>query len=390
MNILFLEHQEHPFSGLLQSIIGDYNILKAETVEEAMEIVRTMGVTIIIMDCMLFSSTDLKTLRAKASADTVHIIGIISDLNLEVVQLAVQSGADSIIVHSLSPAEFTQRLQQQIATCAKLERTLNKKMKGFTTNVAHTLHHEFRTPLNAVLNFTDLLHNKQIPLEDQDMAFDSLHNSARRLYATVEKFLLYAEVELLATYAHDLSMETCDDGQDIISAAAIDESVRCHRSDDLHLDIDSVPCIGMKYFHFQFIVCEILHNAFKFSEAGNMVYVHGCTEGNQYKLTIADKGRGMTLTQLSTIGVFQQFDRQRYEQQGVGLGLAIVKKILPLFAGTIHISSTIGDGTTVTMTFPIVDGETVPARQKSLGFLTPFEFERQHEYEMEDLGCLAV
>ena len=57
------------------------------------------------------------------------------------------------------------------------------------------------------------------------------------------------------------------------------------------------------------------------------------------QLVITDQGRGMSPEQIGQIGAFQQFDRKRYEQQGLGLGLYISSEIAKAHAGGIDASS---------------------------------------------------
>ncbi|MBR8830568.1 MAG: Sensor histidine kinase RcsC [Chroococcopsis gigantea SAG 12.99] len=100
------------------------------------------------------------------------------------------------------------------------------------------------------------------------------------------------------------------------------------------------------------LLFEIISNAFKFSESGTPVEVEGVAEGDRYRLTVRDYGRGMTEEQCDNMGAFVQFDRNRYEQQGLGLGLAIVKRLVEIYRGEITISSGgLGQGTCVTVFF---------------------------------------
>jgi signal transduction histidine kinase len=60
----------------------------------------------------------------------------------------------------------------------------------------------------------------------------------------------------------------------------------------------------------------------------------------------------MTPEQINQIGAFQQFDRKRYEQQGLGLGLLLVQKLTYLHGAKLDISSEPGSGTRVQIAFP--------------------------------------
>jgi len=72
-------------------------------------------------------------------------------------------------------------------------------------------------------------------------------------------------------------------------------------------------------------------------------------EGAQIALRVADQGRGMTPVQVQQVGTFRQFDRRKYEQQGLGLGLALVRKLASIYGGDLQIDSRPGAGTTCTL-----------------------------------------
>jgi signal transduction histidine kinase len=70
-------------------------------------------------------------------------------------------------------------------------------------------------------------------------------------------------------------------------------------------------------------------------------------------LKVTDQGRGMTPEQISDIGAFRQFDRQKYEQQGMGLGLFISRRLTELYQGKFVIHSAEGKGVTVEVRLPL-------------------------------------
>lgn len=99
------------------------------------------------------------------------------------------------------------------------------------------------------------------------------------------------------------------------------------------------------------ILKELLDNACKFSNVGSPIAIHGQTEGDtDYVFRISDQGRGMTAEQIANIGAYMQFERSRYEQQGMGLGLTIAQMLVRLHDGHVRIESKPDQGTTVTIT----------------------------------------
>lgn len=76
------------------------------------------------------------------------------------------------------------------------------------------------------------------------------------------------------------------------------------------------------------------------------------------RLEIRDRGRGMTAEQVSQIGAFRQFDRNKYEQQGLGLGLTLTQRLVERDGGRVSIESSPEGGTLAVVTWPAVKKST--------------------------------
>jgi signal transduction histidine kinase len=139
---------------------------------------------------------------------------------------------------------------------------------------------------------------------------------------------------------------------EIVATAARATADRHERSADLQLEITPLtqPLAEDKL---TIIVEELVDNACNFSRKGTPVSVRLAREGPQIALRVADQGRGMTPVQIQHVGTFQQFDRRKYEQQGLGLGLALVRKLASLHGGDLQIDSRPGAGTTCTLLLPV-------------------------------------
>ena len=120
-----------------------------------------------------------------------------------------------------------------------------------------------------------------------------------------------------------------------------------------HLEV-AAGAVAILEEYLRKIVTELLENAFKFSEPGTLVRLHGAACEGEYVFSIADTGRGMTADQVANIGAYMQFERKLYEQQGSGLGLTIARRLAELHGGSLSIQSTPGQGTTVTVRLPSV------------------------------------
>jgi K+-sensing histidine kinase KdpD len=89
------------------------------------------------------------------------------------------------------------------------------------------------------------------------------------------------------------------------------------------------------------------------SRKGQKVIVKGKYNEDEYLLEVHDFGRGFQLESLSDIAPFKQFNRKRFEQQGLGIGLYLVKRIVDFNQGELKISPIEREGTSVYISLPL-------------------------------------
>jgi signal transduction histidine kinase len=113
----------------------------------------------------------------------------------------------------------------------------------------------------------------------------------------------------------------------------------------------------------QQIFGNLVSNALKYTPAGGEVRVSGKVEANSWAVVIADSGPGIPPDSLDK--VFQPFFRlprdERSGIEGSGLGLAICRELVTQLGGEIKLESSLRDGTSVSVSFPIAQTETAPA-----------------------------
>jgi signal transduction histidine kinase len=102
------------------------------------------------------------------------------------------------------------------------------------------------------------------------------------------------------------------------------------------------------------IVLNLLSNAFKFTRDGGIALMLEPADGRA-RLVVADTGTGIPADELPH--VFERFHRVRNEhartQEGTGIGLALTRELVERHGGTIDVESTVGEGTTFTVTLPL-------------------------------------
>lgn len=115
------------------------------------------------------------------------------------------------------------------------------------------------------------------------------------------------------------------------------------------------------------ILLNLLSNAVKFTEPGGSVRVECIERGDYVSIKIHDTGIGIPANQIKHITrPFEQVSSHyTRKHEGTGLGLAITKELIELHGGSLHIDSTVGVGTTVTIRLPYNAYEAMKARRGS-------------------------
>ncbi len=219
-----------------------------------------------------------------------------------------------------------------------------------------TMSHEFRTPLNAILGFSEMLRAEYFgPLGSQKYSEYSsdIHSSGQHMLALVNDVLDIAAIEAgkRPFFREPIIVnEVLGDCLRSVEKAAGDEAI------DLSLALPD----GDIFFYadkrsITQIVQNLLSNAVKFTDKNGTVELSARTNDQVLTIIVKDSGVGIPYDKLPTITepFSQTHDDPLRAQQGTGLGLSIVKSLVEAHDGTMHIESEVGRGTTVTLVFPL-------------------------------------
>ncbi len=214
--------------------------------------------------------------------------------------------------------------------------------------------HEFFTPLTGILGFAEMLDQDFATLPPAEIreALANIMQSGQRLHRTLRNYL----------FTLDRLNPDSSTPFPVMSAATVAQlfaqggqaAVKRHKSrqKELTLALSTAP-LSAGAQELALLVEELVDNAFSFSKPGTPVCVAAERVGSTLQLTVSDAGRGMTLQQLKQLGAFQQFERGRFEQQGLGLGLFIARQIVRRLGGQLHLESKPGAGTTCLVSLPV-------------------------------------
>jgi len=221
--------------------------------------------------------------------------------------------------------------------------------------LAH-MSHEFRTPLNAIMGFSEIIKNKILG-ENVAPAYtsyaDHIHRSGEHLLHIVNDILDMAKIE---SGVQPLAREAIDLADVITAAVSFVEGLATQRGITLRIATPSdLPLVSGDQRFCRQVVINLLSNAIKFSPAGAEITVTArYTLGRSLDVRVIDHGPGIEPALLKRLGepFLQGNPSVSHIGQGTGLGLSICKRYMTLLGGELLMESTVGDGTTAIIRFP--------------------------------------
>lgn len=206
--------------------------------------------------------------------------------------------------------------------------------------------HELKTPLTAIKGFNDVIGIKS---KDDDIRTLSskIDKEVNRVVSLIDDMLNLSKLETTKTpivEKVDL-VAVAYDAEESISALA--------RAKNVNIEISGEGTVEMEKDHAYELVKNLMENAVRYNEDGGHVFVSVDEKAGKVTLKVKDDGIGIDEENQSRI--FERFYRvnksRSRETGGTGLGLSIVKHVAELYGAKLTLSSTLGAGTEITVSF---------------------------------------
>jgi len=269
------------------------------------------------------------------------------------VQTAREQAALRVLNASLERkvAERTAELE----TAKKAAEAANQSKSAFLARMSHDL----RTPLNAVLGFSQLLALDPVLPHDGGARrqVQLIHDAGKHLLAMIDEVL---DLTLIESGGLQLSLETVDacrlarESLQLVGPLATKHQITLKQ-------LPEGPClVHADHTRLRQILVNLLTNGIKYNRPGGQVEVVLSATPDGMQIAVTDSGQGMTPDQLA--GLYQPFNRLGAEASGVegtGLGLVIAKQLLAAMQGRLQVRSVPGAGSTFTLTLPAAQSSAV-------------------------------
>jgi PAS domain S-box-containing protein len=293
--------------------------------------------------------------RQKAAEDTLRELN--RDLELRVASRTAQLAAANLKKDQLIFSERKAREEAEIANRVKSE-------------FLALLSHEFRTPLQAIFGYTELLEREiHGPLNEAQLRdLKRIQQSQQHLLGLITTILDFArlesgqgiEVEFAPLVMNDVlrGMEGFIGPQ--LETKQLSYSYKCEDR-NLAVNADAAKV--------EQIVLNLLANAIKFTPVGGTITLECVAEGNRVNVVVHDSGIGIPPDKLEAIfEPFVQIRARGAAMTGTGLGLPISRRLATAMGGVLYATSEPGNGSTFTLALPAIsiDASQPPPPRRSL------------------------
>ena len=219
-----------------------------------------------------------------------------------------------------------------------------------------TISHEFRTPLNAILGFSEMFRAQYFgPLRSKkyEQYANDIHDSGKHMLALINDILDISAIEAQKRSLHFEAVKISE----IANDCARNFEFQCQEK-RLTLSVDipaTLPSFDADRRALVQILLNLMSNAVKFTEPNGAIVVSAKVLDDDMVITVSDNGIGIAEDKLSRIAepFFQSNSNPHIAQEGTGLGLSIIKLLIEAHGGTLDIESQLGEGSTVTVRLPL-------------------------------------
>ncbi len=264
-----------------------------------------------------------------------------SEFDLELVDSAIQIAQLAIERNQQDKEIINAKEEAEKASLAKSE---------FLSRMSH----EFRTPLNAILGFGQLMELK----DESQLSADCKNHvkfilkGGNHLLELVEEILDLSKIEsgemelkIEKVDIQDTVKEVLTFFQPISTEAQVKIENKMMKTPSVLVNVDSL--------RLKQVLINLISNAIKFNrEGGKVVLEGGQNISGRVAIKISDTGVGIPSNMLDEVfEPFKRFEKNAPGVKGTGIGLAITKNLIEMMGGNIQLDSVLSEGSVFTLDF---------------------------------------
>lgn len=296
-----------------------------------------------------------------------HLIGIIccehvgGERNWLSDEQAFVSGLADLVSLNLESSD-RRRVEQALSIAKENADKANKAKSDFLSSMSH----EFRTPMNAISGFAQL-----IAMDANQNSDEITESNAKEILLASDHLLqLVNEILDLAKIEAgkvNISIEKLSCSKVVTECISLISSMMGSRHITLSYMIDGknvssddvisyTACIEVDRIRIKQILVNLLSNAIKYNNDNGSIVLSFDAISDGIRISVADTGKGIPKHELKDLfKAFSRLGKENGNIEGTGIGLSITKNLVELMGGKIGVISDVNKGSTFWVEFPLVD-----------------------------------
>ena len=259
----------------------------------------------------------------------------------------------AIVFIGLSVMLYVQNVVREKHEAAEREKIHAVESSLAKSQFLFNMSHDIRTPMNAIIGYTDLALREPSPPQVHDF-LEKIKGSSQHLLSLISDILEMSRIENGRLELEFLPMDLCalfDDIRDLFAEQMKQKNLEFR----VHTGQVRRRFVWCDRKNLNRVLLNILGNAYKFTPAGGSITASlletdsGESGYGSYEIRVQDTGIGMSKEFAERM--FNAFERERTSTasgvEGTGLGLSITKSIVDLMGGTIEVLTAPGSGTQI-------------------------------------------
>lgn len=359
-NTILCVDDEPIIRELCINVLDDDHVLLAKDGLEALKILETVEVDLVLSDVMMPNLNGLELLqKVKEERPDQAMVLMTGYSDQELILQALKAGADDFINKPINILQLSttvtkvlekQKIRQELADLKKTD----KLKSDFLGLISHKL----KTPATAISLFIqNIADGVESPNDDNFQQMVAMVQAETvHLEQLIQDLLYFSEATLNDEEA--VPLEPVDLGALADRVAMTLQTAAHHRGISLETDIDSQLTqkpLMLNQQKISFAIRALLDNAIKFTPEGGSVRLQTEINDQHIKLLIKDNGIGIPSQELAKIyNKFYQVDPEHTGQvRGLGLGLYYAREFIRTMGGQVYIESQLDQGATAIIEFPL-------------------------------------
>ena len=339
-----------------------HETLQADGGAPGMDLARNHAPDLVICDVVMPNMDGrafLTWLRNDPTTAGIPVILITGYVDQTPHRVGMNLGADDYLAKPFPVSELLATVESRLKKQESLRKATQHKMAQLSANLCSAIPTEFLTPLSDIYVQAGLLRRGAEAQHDDEMleSVGGIERSATRLYYSIQGYLFYADVELVA--ARPARVEQARFAQtgaahEVVASRAATVAQRHSRGADLRLDLSACP-VPMDRTYLAMATEILVGQAFLCSAPATPVKVSARIEAGVFRLAVQDQGRAGRDLEWNPVAVGNVSVRSGENIQGPRLGIATVRRLAEIHGGMVKISSGPGPITTMVLEIPVTN-----------------------------------